>query len=328
LSIAAAGFTSQAVKKMKKYPFLIWGIFWGCLFLGGASDCLALDQGGCLTCHQYPGLVRLEKQGDFRVLHIDEAKYAASAHGKIDCRKCHTQIHKVPHTGVTAVDCTTHCHLKGKEREQVKNVSLKYFHDREQSFIMHLDDKTSCRVCHPLYPHSENNLVRALLNMHTGFMLCEVCHIKKENFPEFTYDWKETENAFFSGEPYGTFYNPKTKTAHKSSHFISRIAIFVKNDGKKQLTFDSEDTRKANEYHHDEKNLTAAQKAKSMAYFHRNIAKKEISVACDECHSTHSILDFKQLGFSEIKTNHLVTLNIKGLVTKYKTFYFPELLGE
>jgi hypothetical protein len=164
--------------------------------------------------------------------------------------------------------------------------------------------------------------------MHTGFMLCEVCHIKKENFPEFAYDWKGTENAFFSGEPFGRYYNPKTKTAHKSNHFISRIAIFVKNNGQKQLTINSGDTRKANEYLLKEKNLTADQKAKSMDYFHRHIAKKQISVACDECHSAHSILDFKQLGFDEIKIDHLITLDIKGLVTKYKTFYFPELLGE
>ncbi|KKL21084.1 hypothetical protein LCGC14_2449020, partial [marine sediment metagenome] len=28
-----------------------------------------------------------------------------------------------------------------------------------------------------------------------------------------------------------------------------------------------------------------------------DIVKKEISVACDECHSTNSILDFNKLGF-------------------------------
>jgi len=313
---------------MKKFPFLIWGILWGCLITGNALESLALDEGGCLTCHQYPGLVRLEKQGDFRVLHIDEAKYAASAHGKFDCRKCHTQIHKVPHTGVTAVDCTTHCHLKGKEREQVKKASLKSFHKQEQSFITRLDDETSCRVCHPLYPHSENKWVRAFLNMHTGFMVCDVCHIKKEKLPALTYDWKETENADFSGEPFGTFYNPKTKTAHKDAHYISRIAIFVKNDGKKQLVVDGDETRKATAYLQKEKTFSAEQKAKRLDYFHRNIAKKEISVACDECHSPHSILDFKKLGFNDIQTNHIMTLNIKGLVTKYKAFYLPELLGE
>ncbi|MEJ2285741.1 MAG: hypothetical protein P8X85_19365 [Desulfobacterales bacterium] len=313
---------------MKKFLFLIWGMFWGCLVMGHGSDCLALDEGGCLTCHQYPGLVRLEKQGDFRVLHIDEAKYAASAHGKIDCRKCHTQIHKVPHTGVTGVDCTTHCHLKGKEKEQVKKASLKSFHKKEQSFITRLDDETACRVCHPLYPHSENKWVRAFLNMHTGFMVCDVCHFKKEKLPAFSFDWKETENADFSGKPFGTFYNPKTKTAHKDAHYISRIAIFVKNNGKKQLTVNGVETRKATAYLQKEKTLSADQKAKRLDYFHRNIAKKEISVACDECHSFHSILDFEKLGFNEIQTNHIMTLNIKGLVTKYKAFYLPELLGQ
>ena len=49
-------------------------------------------------------------------------------------------------------------------------------------------------VCHPLYPHSNNNLVRGFLNMHTGFMFCELCHIKREKFKHLTYDWKNTEN--------------------------------------------------------------------------------------------------------------------------------------
>ena len=296
--------------------------------MGNSSNSLALDEGGCLTCHQYPGLVRLEKDGRFRVLHIDEAQYARSAHGKVDCRKCHTPIHQVPHTGVTAVDCNTNCHQKVKEKEQVKKVSLKFFHQQEQSYVMHLDEKTSCRVCHPLYPHSENKWVRAFLNMHTGFMVCDVCHIKKEYLPEFTYDWKETDNAYFGGEPFGTYFVPKRKSAHKLDHLIFRIALFVKNNGKKQLIVDPEDTVKAQNYRYSEKDLTPDQKAKGLDYFHRHIAKKEISIACDECHSDHSILDYKQLGFDAMKTNHLVTMDIKGLVTKYKTFYLPELLGK
>ncbi len=195
---------------MKKVIFLILAILFGCIGLDAVSVSLALDEGGCLTCHQYPGLVRHEKDDGFKVLHIDEAKYARSAHGKIDCRKCHTRITQVPHTGEIAVNCNTQCHLEVKEKDQVKNFPLKSFHQKEQSFITRLDDETACRVCHPLYPHSENKLVRALLNMHTGFMLCEVCHFKKEDIADFTYDWNDTENATFSGEPFGTYYNPKT----------------------------------------------------------------------------------------------------------------------
>ena len=95
-----------------------------CVGLITANVGYAIDEGGCLTCHQYPGLVRHEKQDGFKVLHIDEAKYSASPHGKIDCRKCHTEIAKVPHTGVTQVDCNTTCHLEEKNKQLIKNYPL------------------------------------------------------------------------------------------------------------------------------------------------------------------------------------------------------------
>jgi hypothetical protein len=316
---------SNRLTNLKTYPLVFVELVFYCLILGAASVSFAIDEGGCLTCHQYPGLVRHEKDDGFTVLHIDEAKYAQSAHGKVDCRKCHTDVVKVPHTGETQVNCNSNCHLEIKDKQKIKNYPLKDFHKGEQSFITRLDDDTACRVCHPLYPHTENKVVRSLLNLHTGFMVCDVCHLNKANFPDFTYDWKDTENADFSGKPFGTYYNPRTQTAHKSEHFLSRIAVYVKNDGKRQLTFKHEDVRKAKEYLRKEKSLTDDQKAKALDYFHRNIAKKEISVACDECHSFHSVLDFKQLGFSDKMATNLKSLNIKGLVTKYKTFYFPDL---
>jgi hypothetical protein len=313
---------------MKKHISLILAGFISLIVIGfnPVSVGFALDEGGCLTCHQYPGLVRHEKDGRLTPLHIDEAKYARSVHGKIDCRKCHDRITQVPHTGETAVNCNTQCHLEVKDKEKVKNFPLKSFHKNEQSFITRLDDDTACRVCHPLYPHTENKLVRALLNMHTGFMLCEVCHFKKEGAADFTYDWNNTENATFSGEPFGTYYNPKTEKTPTSEHFISRIAVFAKDDGSRRLVIDSGDISQAKEFLLKEKQMSADQKAKALDYFHRQTAKKEISVACDECHSSNSILNFQQLGFDEKKINHLVLLNIKGLVTKYETFYFPQMV--
>lgn len=312
---------------MKTITFLALRIILGYLSFNMFSVCLALDEEGCLTCHQYPGLVRLDKTGVLKVLHIDEERYLSSVHGKVACKKCHSGVNKVPHTGETRVDCTANCHLKDEDKDRFGNYPLVGFHIIEQFFIAGLEDETSCRVCHPLYPHSEDKLVRALLNMHTGFVHCEVCHLKKENFPDFAYDWKDTENAVFGGEPFGTYYNPKTKRAQKSKNFISRIAVFIKDNGKRQLIINSEDTRNATEYMVKENNLKPDQKEKRLNYFHRDIAKKEISVACDECHSSHTILDFQQLGFDEKKIHNLISLNIKGLVTKYKTFYFPDLFG-
>ena len=311
-------------------PLNIWIVLTTlvCTWLALAGNSAAMDPEGCLTCHQYPGLATVKEAHKINILHIDESRYAASSHGKLACRKCHTTIEKIPHTGQLQVDCTTECHLSDKDKRLVAKQPLSRFHHKEQSAIIALQDPSSCRVCHELYPHTENNMVRALLNLHTGFMVCEVCHLNKANFAGSYFDWSGAEIAEYSGEPYGTFYNPNLKKAHKSSHFISRISVFLSAGGKKQSVVNTADSEKAREYVRTANRLTAAQKKKELDFFHRDINRKQISVACDECHSSHSILNFKALGFDAGQANILETLNIKGLVTKYKTFYFPGMFRE
>ncbi|MEW6599356.1 MAG: hypothetical protein AB1499_00140 [Nitrospirota bacterium] len=321
---------------------LIWGV---------AVTADAMDRGGCLTCHRYPGLVKYEKPDTFKVLHIDEDKFLLSSHAKTECRECHPKTVQIPHTNVTEVECTAKCHSKDKEKiDAVDRSYLTNFHKDQRFAITKIKDETSCRVCHPLYPHSQHNKVRALLNMHTGFMLCEVCHIKDRNQADLFYDWKKPEEVEFTGEPYGT-HEVKDGSAEvesesvisrmlkilddtkepeenaKLKHFISRIAVYKKEDGKNKLIINTEDNIKAGEYLKNEKKLSKADVEKEQNFFHRHIAKKEISVACDECHSTSGIIDFRKLGFSENKAKDLQYLNIKGLVTKYDTFYIPNLFG-
>ena len=296
-----------------------------CLLFLGTSKCFGLDEDGCLTCHQYPGLVRLEKGDGIKVLHIDEKRYFTSPHGKLRCRQCHTVISKVPHTGETTTDCTTACHQD--DAAKIRNYPLKTLHRKEQSYIVSLGDESSCRTCHPIYPHSENQLVRAFLNMHTGFMFCEVCHIDRSKINHLVYDWKNSENADFSGEPFGTYFNPRTNKAHKADeHFISRIAVYSIDGGEKKDLINVEDAEAAKKFMAAKKKLAPALVKEKLTFFHRDVEREKISVACNECHSTDSILDFKKLGFDEKKTKHLIYINIKGLVTKYKVFYFPRIL--
>lgn len=317
---------------MKKSVFAIYLLLWVTLCSGllppAVPDAFAMDPDGCLTCHQYPGMVTSDNTHTIKILHIDEKRYLSSAHGNLGCKQCHAVIEKVPHTGAAQVECTTTCHLSDAEQRKVRSYPLANFHIREQSAIASLEDNSSCRVCHPLYPHSQNNMVRALLNLHTGFMVCSVCHLKKENYPGCYYAWNGSENAEFIGEPFGTFYNPKLKQARKSKHFLSRISIFANVQGKKKSLMNTWDTAEAREFGANQKNLNADAQRKRLAFFHRDINRKEISVACNECHSENSILDFKKLGFSQTTHNNLVNLNIKGLVTHYKTFYFPQLFDK
>jgi hypothetical protein len=188
-----------------------------------------------------------------------------------------------------------------------------------------------------------------MLNMHTGFMLCEVCHLRKERWDNLVYYWKDPEEFEYSGEPYGTHKKQEVKEKKSSSsviskmlnilsdkeeedtgnvrHLISRIGVYDVQGDKKTMRINTEDNEKAREYLKKETNMGGSAKEKELKFFHRDIAKKEISVACDECHSERGILDFRKLGFNENRTKDLQYLNIKGLVTKYDTFYIPNLFG-
>ncbi len=286
---------------MRNFIFKLLPTLFCFFILFSTTVCFAMDNEGCLTCHQYPGLAIHKKSGTVKVLHIDEAKYIGSPHGELACKECHKKIVKVPHTGVSEVDCTTECHQKDKEKIVTSKKALNNFHKKEQSCITSLKDRSSCGICHPLYPHSKDNIVRAFLNLHTGFMLCEVCHMKKDELKGLSYEWMGSETAAFSGEPFGTHFNPELGKASKSKNFISRIAAFDTKKGKKQLLINTWDVAKAKAYIETEKSLTPVEKTRKLDLFHKDIAKKKISVACNECHSEDSILDYKKLGFDEKK---------------------------
>ncbi|HBH61207.1 MAG TPA: hypothetical protein DDX85_05600 [Nitrospiraceae bacterium] len=340
------------MNKIEKFRLTIILLLLGASFIFTIpAPSYAMDRGGCLTCHRYPGLVKYEKPDKLKVLHISEDKYLLSSHAKVECRECHPKTVQIPHTNVTDVECTVTCHASDKEKvDTIDRSYLTNFHKEQRFAITRLDDESSCRVCHPLYPHSQHNKVRALLNMHTGFMLCEVCHIKDRNQLSVSYDWKKPEEFEFTGEPYGTHEknvdnaeekpdsviskmlkildDPKEPAeAAKVRHFISRIAVYRTENGINKLIINTEDNQKAGEFIKNEKRLSPADREKDLIFFHRHIAKKEISVACDECHSPKGIIDFRKLGFSESKAKDLQYLNIKGLVTKYDTFYIPNLFG-
>lgn len=298
------------------------GVF--CIAAVVAQVASATDPEGCLFCHRYPGLVSVDAAGEMTILHIDEERYLRSTHGKLACRRCHAEIQQVPHAGRTEVNCNGRCHTDPKTRKKADAFPLQQMHEGQQSAILRLEDHSSCRICHPLYSHSENVRVRAFLNMHTGFMICEVCHLKKTGFENVVYGWMHTENAVFKGVPYGTYFDPGLRN-EKSAHFISRIAPYELRNGEKQLLMDTWDADKAAAFDRDIPR-GSPQWEEHMDFFHRDVNRKEISVACNECHAANGILDLESLGFDRTEIDNLIQLNIKGLVTKYETFYFPHLL--
>lgn len=110
-------------------------------------------------------------------------------------------------------------------------------------------------------------------------------------------------------------------------NFISRVAVYITKDGQRQSLVNTRDTDEALTFERKRLAMTEEETSGRLRFFHRDIEKKEISVACGQCHSAHSILDYAELGFDSKKQSQLENLNLKGLVTKYKTFYLPQLFN-
>ncbi len=284
---------------------------------------------GCLTCHQYPGLVRLEKTGAMKVLHIDSGPYFNSPHGELGCRECHTPINKVPHAGENKTTCqTASCHASKKDKELLSANKEKKIHAGQQSALTHVKAQSSCNLCHPIYPHSKEVFARVILNLHTTYIICEVCHYKKEEFDKVSYDWITTDEIKFVGKSFGSFYDPRKKSTAKITNTLSRIAPFVIKDGKKTLLMTSWDMGNTRVYEHEKTKMNQQQKKTGMQYLHRDIGKMEVVKACDACHAKQGMLNFSQLGFSETRIQHLLNINTKGLLQKYETFYMPSIFRQ
>jgi len=300
------------------------------LFLSfiSADVAMAVDEDGCLICHKFPGMVRIEKgENRLRVLHVDEDLYLSSPHGKYSCRKCHAEITKVPHTGQTGVDCSSNCHLDDKDNRLIAEFPLESFHNKEQSYIIGLEDESACTTCHSNYPHHEDKIIRVLLNMHTGFMKCIVCHVNRDRYSNIQFEWRNAEKVKFYGKNFGSYFNPNTGKANESGDYISRIGAVMINGSKKEILTHSGDIGRARKFLSNT-GISNKDKKNELEYFHRDIEKKEVSMACEECHSSESILDFSMLGFDGKKKKNLIDINIKGLVVKYKEFYLPRLFGD
>ncbi len=184
--------------------------------------------------------------------------------------------------------------------------------------------RSVCYICHSDYPHSKTKKVRSLLNMHTQYFVCETCHIKEKEGAKVVYEWYNPLNDNPSGPFFGTSYDPETGNIMEVDDLISRIAPYFKTGDATESAIQMQDAPLAQDYVKVRDKLTPEQRDGVKKKFHVNI--KPSGHECKTCHSKDSILDYKKLGFAENRIVDLEQLNVKGLITKYKNFYLPNLL--
>lgn len=183
-----------------------------------------------------------------------------------------------------------------------------------------------CYICHSDYPHSKNKKVRALLNMHTEFFVCETCHIEERPGVKTLYKWYNPMEKNPGGPFFGTSYEMETGNLIEVDDRLSKITPYFQYGERLESAIQIQDAPLAQDYMKVRDQLTPEQRDNVKKKFHVNIKPKGND--CQVCHSKTSILNFGELGFAENRRIDLEQLNIKGMITKYERFYIPNLFKE
>ncbi|MEJ2154551.1 MAG: hypothetical protein P8X96_04400 [Desulfobacteraceae bacterium] len=204
----------------------------------------------------------------------------------------------------------------------------RHFHFIAEQPKLPENERPVCFICHSDYPHSKNKRIRALMNIHTQFLVCETCHIQERPGLHIVHKWYSPHTDNPQGPFYGTDYFPETGLLVKGDGGLTKIAPYYKAGIADKLipAIQMQDAPLARDYMKVRDRLSPEQREGVKNKFHENIKPK--GYQCNVCHSEQSLLDFKQLGFSDTRIDNLLKLDMVGMLENYDQFYLPELFGQ
>jgi hypothetical protein len=181
----------------------------------------------------------------------------------------------------------------------------------------------TCNICHSNLPHSKTKKIRSMLNMHSNYLACETCHLKKDEMQTVVYRWHSPVEKNPQGPFFGTAYDPQTGELEMANDHFSKITPLYEKDGRLTPVLHEQDAAMARDYVKIRDQFTPEQRKDRTMRFHADTVAK--GPDCQTCHSSKGMLDFKGLGFSPKRIVDIEQLNIKGIITKYDEFYLPDL---
>ena len=214
--------------------------------------------------------------------------------------------------------------------EERREVELaRHFHNPATARTLE-GKKTVCYHCHGDFPHFEQRMIRTLLNMHTQFLGCMTCHADPDlvNEETITLRWLNSSGIDVDGPHFGTDFAPETGFLVETDDYYSKIVPYRRDGDVEKLLEITEDDPLAKEFVRVQNELKGPDRDAVKKSFHRIVAAK--GRFCTRCHTSaeESFIPFQELGFSDRRIGELTSLNIIGLVQKYKRFYMPNLSGQ
>lgn len=197
---------------------------------------------------------------------------------------------------------------KVNRQYEFHNVDLKY----------NVDKINLCVSCHGDVPHTKKKEIRSYLNMHSYFMGCEVCHIRKDKVTEaLTFKWyNKIDGILYEKIDIGNYLGD---TQYKLNIYKGSDPLYGDKELKDFIV----------KFKENEINMQPSAKSAAVKAIHKIMDNVSNSVKCVECHTKkqeEAYLDLKKIGYSDIRINQILGNEVVGLVERYNKFYFPDFL--
>ena len=183
-----------------------------------------------------------------------------------------------------------------------------HFHILDETVYSDEENAPMCLRCHGNFCHAKSKELRSFYNMHSFYLTCETCHIRKGEVEEVSFQWFDDKTGEVVKEPKG-----------KDGSYGAKI-VPVK-DGERLDKFPKE--KLALEYMKLEDTYTEEEKKKIQDELMKHVSEEAIT--CKECHKRDGYLDFSIVGYSQTRIKELTQLEIIKLIDEYKKFYLPTM---
>ncbi len=188
-----------------------------------------------------------------------------------------------------------------------------HFHNIDKTIYLKLPHPPVCMKCHGLYPHSKSPEIRSLLNMHTYFFACEVCHVRKDSLKgKVKFVWFDNKTGAVV----------KQLKGNNGVYGAMLVPVLITADGKK-IRMDQMNKDFVEEYLKVKDKLTPEEQAKAKALLHRHLSRKPVQ--CNECHRKDGYLNFVAIGYSPERAKSLYRTEVARMIGRYMKFYLPTM---
>ena len=220
-----------------------------------------------------------------------------------------------PKVSETVTELTGKKEMIKKIEQHSDPIPRGHFHTTDkyiERLIHQLDtDPPLCLKCHGTYPHKKEKNTRSMLNMHNGFMACEICHVRNKDY---SFVWVDIETGKESTMPEGSH-------GKYAAHIVP-----VKTVNGRAVRLDKEVRENfALEYLELNNTYNEVQLDEIKKVHERNLSKDP--VGCLECHIKDGYMDYRRLGFSGDRASKLTSSEMPRVMLKEDSFIFPNLFG-